>query len=132
MKSITFSACAASPKAVVAAQITRFGAIRRLAAFSLRAACGNGPMNVLPVFRRPVARVFLVLVLTPLVHAQLTDVTQTPNAIHAGIQKSYADEIGPGRGDDSRFNSSMFLIHRDPFRSIARGRQLFQRKFTQA
>ena len=64
--------------------------------------------------------------------AQLTDVTQTPNTIHAGIQKSFSEEVGPGRGDDSMLNSSMYLIHRDPFRSIARGRQLFQRKFTQA
>jgi mono/diheme cytochrome c family protein len=29
-------------------------------------------------------------------------------------------------------NSSIYIINRDPFRSIRRGRQLFQRKFTQA
>jgi len=31
--------------------------------------------------------------------AQLTDITQTPNAANAGIHKSYSQEIGPGRGD---------------------------------
>jgi len=61
--------------------------------------------------------------------AQLTDVTQTPNSENAGIQRSYIDQIGPGRGDPFTPNSSSFLIQRDPFRSIARGRQLFQRKF---
>jgi len=64
--------------------------------------------------------------------AQLTDVTQTPNTINAGIQKSLTDEIGPGRGDAQTPDSSLFLIRRDPFRSISRGRQLFQRKFTRA
>jgi Di-haem oxidoreductase, putative peroxidase len=64
--------------------------------------------------------------------AQLTDVTQTPNTINAGIQRSLTDEIGPGRGDAQSPDSSLFLIRRDPFRSISRGRQLFQRKFTRA
>ncbi len=64
--------------------------------------------------------------------AQLTDVTQTPNTLGVGIQKSYAQEIGVGRGDAQTPDSSLYLIRRDPFRSINRGRQLFQRKFTQA
>jgi hypothetical protein len=64
--------------------------------------------------------------------AQLTDVTQTPNALHAGIQKSLEEEIGAGRGDLLTPDSSAFMIARDPFRAIARGRQLFQRKFTDA
>jgi hypothetical protein len=64
--------------------------------------------------------------------AQLTDVTQAPNTINAGIHKSLATEIGAGRGDVMTPGSSEFLIHRDPFRSIQRGRQLFQRKFTHA
>ena len=62
--------------------------------------------------------------------AQLTDVTQTPNAANAGIKKSLPDEIGAGRGDILTPGSSMFIINRDPARAIARGRQLFQRKFT--
>lgn len=62
--------------------------------------------------------------------AQLADVTQTPNAEGAGIQKSLAAQIGAGRGDAFTPDSSLYLIARDPFRSIRRGRQIFQRKFT--
>jgi hypothetical protein len=61
--------------------------------------------------------------------AQLTDTTQTPNAANSGIHKSYAQEIGAGRGDVNTPDSSIFIIQRDPFRAIRRGRQLFQRKF---
>ncbi len=63
-------------------------------------------------------------------NAQLTDQTQAPNTAKVGIAKSLADEIGAGRGDANTWNSSIFIIQRDPFRSIRRGRQLFQRKFT--
>src|SRR5215510_11782585 len=62
--------------------------------------------------------------------AQLTDNSQATSTAKAGINKSYADEIGAGRGDAMTPNSSVFIIERDPFRSIRRGRQLFQRKFT--
>jgi len=61
--------------------------------------------------------------------AQLRDVTQTPNAINAGIRKSYTQEIGAGRGDIFTPGSSAFIIARDPARAIRRGRQIFQRKF---
>lgn len=61
---------------------------------------------------------------------QLTDNTQTTSNAKAGINKSYTEEIGNGRGDAMTPNSSIFIIDRDPFRSIRRGRQLFQRKFT--
>ena len=64
--------------------------------------------------------------------AQLTDHRQTPNTANAGIEKSFSEQIGSGRGDDFTPDSSIFLIRRDPFRSIRRGRQLFQRKFTMA
>lgn len=64
--------------------------------------------------------------------AQETDVTQTPNRLGAGIQKSLEEQIGAGRGDIFTPDSSRFTIARDPFRAIARGRQLFQRKFTHA
>ncbi|MCC7291057.1 MAG: hypothetical protein IT449_03230 [Phycisphaerales bacterium] len=62
--------------------------------------------------------------------AQLTDWTQTPNTAGVGIAKSFEQEIGAGRGDVMTPESSIFIIERDPFRSIRRGRQLFQRKFT--
>lgn len=62
--------------------------------------------------------------------AQLTDQTLAPNTAQAGIAKSLQDEIGAGRGNAHTPNSSIFIISRDPFRSIRRGRQLFQRKFT--
>jgi hypothetical protein len=62
--------------------------------------------------------------------AQMTDTGQTPNRAGAGIHKSLTDQIGWGRGDWVTRDSSAYLIARDPFRSIRRGRQLFQRKFT--
>lgn len=65
-------------------------------------------------------------------HAQLIDRTQAPNVLNEGIQKSYTDEIGAGRGNAFIPDSSSFIIQRDPFRSVRRGRQLFQRKFTKA
>src|SRR5438477_5052022 len=61
---------------------------------------------------------------------QLTDQTQAPDTAKAGITKSLQDEVGAGRGDANNWDSSIFIIRRDPFRSIRRGRQLFQRKFT--
>jgi hypothetical protein len=64
--------------------------------------------------------------------AQLTDRTQAPNTVKAGIAKSLQEETGAGRGDVMTPGSSIFIINRDPFRSIRRGRQLFQRKFTHA
>ena len=60
----------------------------------------------------------------------MIDNTQAPNTAKAGINKSLLDEIGAGRGDVLTPNSSVYIIDRDPFRSIRRGRQLFQRKFT--
>jgi len=66
------------------------------------------------------------------VSAQLIDNTQASNKINAGINKSLTDEIGTGRGDVMTPFSSMFIINRDPYRSIRRGRQIFQRKFTRA
>jgi hypothetical protein len=64
--------------------------------------------------------------------AQQTDRSQTPNPEGAGIARSLEEQIGRGRGNESRPDSSWFVIKRDPFRAIARGQRLFQRKFTQA
>ena len=64
------------------------------------------------------------------VTAQETDTTRTPNAANAGIKKSLEEQIDEGRGDIYTPDSSLFIISRDPFRAIVRGRQLFQRKFT--
>ncbi len=64
--------------------------------------------------------------------AGLSDLTQTPNLVNEGIAKSLTEEIGEGRGNLTTTDSSLYLIARDPFRSIRRGRQLFQRKFTLA
>jgi Di-haem oxidoreductase, putative peroxidase len=72
------------------------------------------------------------LLLSTSAEAQLTDVTQTPNRANAGIQKSLEEQIGTGRGDVMTPDSALFIIARDPFRAIRRGRQLFQRKFTAA
>jgi hypothetical protein len=64
--------------------------------------------------------------------AQMVDDSQAPNIAKAGINKSLQGEIGAGRGSISASNSSLYIISRDPFRSVRRGRQLFQRKFTRA
>ncbi len=80
-------------------------------------------------FLAGVAVAALVLVSAP-ARAQETDTTQTPNAAGAGAKKSFAEQVGPGRGDLMTPGSSAFLIARDPFRAIRRGRNLFQRKFT--
>jgi len=63
---------------------------------------------------------------------QLVDRTLAPNAANEGIAKSFVDQVGAGRGDWSTPASSSFIIARDPFRAIRRGRQLFQRKFRRA
>jgi len=76
--------------------------------------------------------VLALLISIPALHAQLIDNTQAPSTAKAGINKSMTDEVGAGRGDVLTPLSSIYLINRDPFRSIRRGRQLFQRKFTQA
>ena len=65
----------------------------------------------------------------PVGSAQLIDRTKNPNTVNAGIAKSLVQQTGAGRGDMLTPDSSMFIIKRDPFRSIRRGRQLFQRKF---
>jgi hypothetical protein len=61
--------------------------------------------------------------------AQLIDRTMAPNAAGEGIALSLDEQIGAGRGDWFTADSASFIINRDPFRSIRRGRQLFQRKF---
>lgn len=61
--------------------------------------------------------------------AQLTDRTRAPNALDAGIAKSLEQQVGAGRGDVDTPDASLYIIARDPFRSVRRGRQLFQRKF---
>ena len=86
---------------------------------------------------RAQTRVILVAVFAsamsiPALRAQLTDNTQATSTANAGINKSLSDEVGAGRGDVLTPGSSIYIINRDPFRSIRRGRQLFQRKFTQA
>ena len=75
--------------------------------------------------------VVLIACLWPaLAWCQLTDQTQAPNKAKVGIAKSLQDETGAGRGDVTTTGSSVFIIERDPFRAVRRGRQLFQRKFT--
>ena len=79
---------------------------------------------------RAIAFAATALLLVTASQAQLTDNTQATNPINAGINKSLSDEVGAGRGNINAVGSSAYIIARDPFRSIRRGRQLFQRKFT--
>jgi len=76
--------------------------------------------------------IIVLATLTTLANAQLIDRTLAPNAANEGIAKSLDQQIGVGRGDIYTPDSSAFIVARDPFRSIRRGRQLFQRKFTVA
>src|SRR5262245_2034931 len=83
--------------------------------------------------RRPraiIAATVIAVLAEPAAEAQLTDLTQTPNVENAGIAKSLSQQVGAGVGNTSTPGSSIFIIKRDPARSIRRGRQLFQRKFT--
>ncbi len=66
------------------------------------------------------------------VMGQLIDRTLAPNARELGIAKSFAEQIGAGRGDINTPGSSLFIINRDAARAIRRGRQIFQRKFLAA
>ncbi|HJR61015.1 MAG TPA: di-heme oxidoredictase family protein [Vicinamibacterales bacterium] len=61
--------------------------------------------------------------------AQLIDRTLAPNRSGDGIALSLEEQVGPGRGDWFTPDSSSYIINRDPFRAVRRGRQLFQRKF---
>lgn len=63
-------------------------------------------------------------------YGQLVDNTLAPNTAQGGINKSLSQQIGAGRGNLTTPDSSLYIISRDPFRSIRRGRQIFQRKFT--
>jgi hypothetical protein len=70
-----------------------------------------------------------VMAVAATAHAQLIDRTVLPNPANEGVAKSLAQQIGAGRGDVNTVDSSIYIIKRDPARSIRRGRQLFQRKF---
>jgi mono/diheme cytochrome c family protein len=74
----------------------------------------------------------VVSLYTPPSSAQLPDKTRTPNNANEGINKSFEEQIGAGRGNVNRPGSSLFIINRDPFRAIRRGRQVFQRKFVRS
>jgi hypothetical protein len=78
-----------------------------------------------------VAVIPCLLVAVPVV-GQLIDRTRAPNNANEGIAKSFTQEIGAGRGNVTTPDSSIFIIKRDPFRSIRRGRQIFQRKFARS
>src|SRR5918993_1347652 len=80
------------------------------------------------------AAVFPVLptLITATALAQLPDKTRTPNVAGEGINKSFSQQIGAGRGSITTPGSSLFIINRDPFRAIRRGRQIFQRKFVRS
>ena len=85
----------------------------------------------LPVILAAVLAVVATL-LTATALAQLPDKTRTPNTAGEGINKSLTQQIGAGRGSITTPGSSLFIINRDPFRAIRRGRQLFQRKFVRS
>ena len=63
--------------------------------------------------------------------AQLTEDFDTFPTVPGGhVARSLDEQVGEGHGDEITYGSAMYLIKRDPARSIRRGRQLFQRKFS--
>ena len=64
----------------------------------------------------------ITTMLASAVWGQLVDQTLAPNTAKVGIAKSMQTEIGAGRGDAMTPTSSIFLIERDPFRSVQIGR----------
>jgi hypothetical protein len=64
-------------------------------------------------------------------NAQMRDTLEkiSGNTVNEGIHKNIGGQIGNGRGNNLTQGSSIYIIQRDPFRAIRRGRQLFQRKF---
>src|SRR5688572_21947585 len=97
---------------------------------------GGKPMTIAPRPRARAAGTCLRaaavcwLLASSTAHAQLLDIQQSPNVENAGIAKSLSQQVGTGVGDWNTPGSSMYTINLDPARSIRRGRQLFQRKFT--
>ncbi len=71
-----------------------------------------------------------VLAVASSADAQLIDRTLLPNPANEGIAKSLAQQVGAGRGNVNTVGSSIYIIKRDPARSVRRGRQIFQRKFS--
>lgn len=67
-----------------------------------------------------------------LVECQQVGQAMNPTTAGGCIDKPLAQQIGAGHADAYTAGSSSYLIVRDPARSIRRGRQLFQRKFTLA
>ena len=77
----------------------------------------------------------LILVRNLPVHAQMVpcDQVNQANAVvsqNSCIEKTLKEQIGAGQGNINTPDSSIYLINRDPARSIRRGRQIFQRKFS--
>ncbi len=66
-----------------------------------------------------------------LVDRSLVDQSYTVDAPGGVVLRSYQDQIGTGQGDSETYGSSNYIIARDPLRSVRRGRQLFQRKFSE-
>ncbi len=71
----------------------------------------------------------------PRASAQLPDCTLIGAALEIAapggcIEKPLQGQIGAGHGDAATPRSATYLIKRDPARSIRRGRQLFQRKWS--
>jgi mono/diheme cytochrome c family protein/uncharacterized protein (DUF697 family) len=92
---------------------------------------GTGPSGALTIAPAVTVAVVVALAATGgTASAQLRDKTQLSPVVAGGaINKSWTQEIGMGRGDITTPDTSAFIIARDPFRAIRRGRQIFQRKF---
>jgi hypothetical protein len=91
----------------------------------------RGSVSFVRFSARLVASLALLLAGVSASRAQLADATQvTPNVPLGQIGKSLQQQVGAGHGDEFTPGSAVYLIKRDPARSVRRGRQLFQRKFT--
>jgi hypothetical protein len=88
-------------------------------------------MNAARFTRSLVVGTSALLIGTAASWAQLVDGTAiTPNTPGGQVNKSLEQQVGAGHGDAFTPGSAVYLIKRDPARSVRRGRQIFQRKFT--
>jgi hypothetical protein len=77
----------------------------------------------------------LATLFSPAASAELLDITKVNdgnniNAPAGTIAKSLQQQVGAGHGNVLTPGSAVYLVKRDPARSVRRGRQLFQRKFS--
>ena len=68
--------------------------------------------------------VVISLCLTSAANAELNDNIVSPNTVNASIAKTLEQQVGVGRGNINTPGSLMYIIKRDPFRSVRLGSRI--------